>query len=58
MARGVRERLADPEGQSQGWLRKHMGKRHSLVRFQTKGEHLADHRLHQPYLDHYHDHNE
>lgn len=34
-------------------LRKHLDLRHSRVRFQTRGEHEADHRLH-PSKDHEH----
>ena len=45
----------DPDGQPAEWLRKHAGKRHPLLRFITRGEHEADHRLHQSWLDHYHE---
>lgn len=49
--------LADPEGQLAEWLRKHVEKRHGLLRYVTKGEHAADHRLHKDYLDHIHEGN-
>jgi len=47
--------LVDPDGQSAEWLRLHMGKRHSLVRFVTRGEHDASHRMSQQFLDHVHE---
>jgi hypothetical protein len=47
--------LADPDGQTADWIGKHIGKRHSLLRFVTRGEHEADHRLHQEHLDHTHE---
>jgi len=49
------DQLVDPDSQEQSWLVKHVAKRHNLLRYITKGEHDADHRLHQPYLDHYHE---
>jgi hypothetical protein len=47
--------LADPRDQPQEWLEKHTGKRHPLIAFVTRGEHKADHRLHQDHLDHVHE---
>jgi hypothetical protein len=35
-------------------LRQHVQKRHPRMRFITKGEHAADHRLHEDQLDHVH----
>lgn len=47
--------LSDPDGQPAEWLSKHLGKRHPLLGYWTKGEHAADHRLHQEFLDHIHE---
>jgi len=49
------EILVDPDGQPAEWLRLHLGKRHPGVRFQTRGEHVANHRLFQQFLDHTHE---
>jgi hypothetical protein len=48
-------RLADPDTQSKEWLHKHILKRHPGVRFVTWGDHDANHRLGQDYLDHTHE---
>jgi hypothetical protein len=32
----------------------HCRQRHERLRFRSKGEHVADHRLHQEFLDHIH----
>lgn len=50
----IKELLADPDEQSGEWLNKHLAKRHPHIGFATRGEHDADHRLHEERLDHYH----
>jgi len=53
--KGELELLVDPDGQPDEWLRLHIGKRHPLIAFVTRGEHAANHRLFQQYLDHTHE---
>jgi hypothetical protein len=48
-------KLVDPGTQSKEWLHKHILKRHPGVRFVTWGDHDANHRLFQNYLDHTHE---
>jgi hypothetical protein len=55
--KGDPELLVDPDGQPAEWLRLHLGKRHPLLGYWTKGEHAADHRLHPERLDHEHEKN-
>jgi hypothetical protein len=50
--------LADADGQSREWLGKHIAKRHPLMRFLTRGEHAADHRLFPERQDHTHERQE
>ena len=53
--KGDPEVLVDPDGQPAEWLRLHIGKRHPLIGFITRGEHAANHRLFQQFLDHVHE---
>lgn len=49
------DRLVDPVTQDREWFEKHVAKRHKTLRFVATGEHAADHRLNQEYLDHIHE---
>ena len=53
--KGDPELLVNPDGQPAEWLRLHIGKRHPLIAFVTRGEHAANHRLFQEFLDHVHE---
>lgn len=50
-----RDLVADPDDQSIEWIGLHCQKRHPHLRYLTRGEHQADHRLHDFLLDHDHE---